>query len=59
MYPNSIYFALEVLPIWALWAQSIYYLGTWTLRATLSPQQPTFSKDVYTGLNNRYAALRR
>ena len=32
MYPNSIYMGLKVLPIWVHWAQSIYYLGTWTLR---------------------------
>ena len=32
MYPDSIYVALKVIPIWVLWAQSIYYLGTWTLR---------------------------
>ena len=30
MYPNRIYFALKVVPMWVLWAQSIYYLGTWT-----------------------------
>ena len=23
---------LKVLPIWVHWAQSIYFLGTWTLR---------------------------
>ena len=32
MYPHSIYMGLKVLPIWVHWAQSIYYLGTWTLR---------------------------
>ena len=32
MYPNSIYFGLKVVPISVLWGQSIYYLGTWTLR---------------------------
>ena len=34
MYLNSIYIGLKVLPIWIHWAQSIYYLGTWTLRDT-------------------------
>ena len=29
---NSIYFGRKRLPIWVLWVQSIYYLGTWTLR---------------------------
>ena len=32
MYPNSGYFDRKVVPIWVLWGQSIYYLGTWTLR---------------------------
>ena len=32
MYPNSIHFGLKVVPIWVLRGQSIYYLGTWTLR---------------------------
>ena len=32
MYPSSRYFGLEVVPIWVLWGQSIYNLGTWTLR---------------------------
>ena len=32
MYLNSIYIGLKVLPMWIHWAQSIYYLGTWTLR---------------------------
>ena len=26
------YFAIEVIPIWVLWAESIYYLGAWTFR---------------------------
>ena len=32
MYPNSIYFGLKLVSIWVLWGQSIYYVGTWTLR---------------------------
>ena len=32
MYPNGIYFGLEVVPFQVLCSQSIYYLGTWTLR---------------------------
>ena len=31
MYPISIDFGLKVVPKKVLWAQSIYYLGTWTL----------------------------
>ena len=31
MYPNSINFGLKLIPIKVLWAQSIHYLGTWTL----------------------------
>ena len=27
MYPNGRYVGLKVVPIWALWGQSIYYLG--------------------------------
>ena len=34
MYPNGRYFGLEVVLIEVLWSQSIYYLGTWTLRVT-------------------------
>ena len=36
MYPNSIYFGLKVVPIQVLWGQSIYYLGTWTLRVIIA-----------------------
>ena len=33
MCPNSIiYNGLEVIPVWVVWGQSIYYLGTWTLQ---------------------------
>ena len=32
MYSYSIYIGLKVVPIQVLWGQSIYYLGTWTLR---------------------------
>ena len=32
MYPNSIYFGPKVPTQKLLWVQSIYYLGTWTLR---------------------------
>ena len=32
MYPNSRYFGLKVVPIWVLWGQRLYYLGTWSLR---------------------------
>ena len=32
---EQIYFGLKVVPIWVLWGPSIYYLGTWTLRAGL------------------------
>ena len=35
MYPNSIYFGLKVVPIREIWSQSIYFLGTWTLRVRL------------------------
>ena len=35
MYPNSIYFDLKVVPIKVLWGQSIYYVGTWTIRDRL------------------------
>ena len=31
IYPNSICFGLEVLPIYVHWGQSIHYLGTGTL----------------------------
>ena len=34
MCPNSIHVGLKVVPIWVLWGQSIYYLGTWALRIT-------------------------
>ena len=39
MYPNSSYFGLKVVPTKALWSQSIYYLGTWTLRGTLDKER--------------------
>ena len=32
MYPNSIYFGHKVLPMEVHWAQTICYLGTWTVR---------------------------
>ena len=35
MYPSSIYFGLKVVPTWVLWGQSIYCLGTWTLRGRI------------------------
>ena len=35
MCPNSIYVGLKVVPIREIWSQSIYFLGTWTLRVRL------------------------
>ena len=35
MYPNSRYLGLKVVAILVLWGQSIYYLGTWTLRGSV------------------------
>ena len=32
MYSYSIYIGLQVVPMWVHWAQSICYMGTWTLR---------------------------
>ena len=32
MYPCSIYIGLRVVPKEVVWGQSIYCLGTWTLR---------------------------
>ena len=42
MYPPSIYFGLNVVPIKVLCGLSIHYLGTWTLQAkTLNPRSTT------------------
>ena len=36
MYPNSIDFGLNVVPIYVLQGQCIYYLGTWNIRVLQS-----------------------
>ena len=47
MYPNSIYFGLKVVPIKVLEGQSIYYLGTWTLRVIrILVEPPALKADV-------------
>ena len=40
MYPNKRYIGLKVVPIWVLWGQSIYCLGTWTLGAVQPRGRP-------------------
>ena len=48
MYPKSIYFGLNVVPIQVLWGQSIYYLGTWTVRVRVSmcPCNVVYNMDL-------------
>ena len=65
MCPNSIYMGLKVLPIGVHWAQSIYYLGTWTLnplnpKALIEPLQAALTveaKKLETGLRPNSAGI--